>query len=122
MDPGGAMLETELATLFAFVAFGILAFIWNLFLLRSKNAECKRRVLKLGLPVVAIMMATWVVLRTGDLVLTAASLVVIAVVAYSYRSVRFCDRCGCTVYSNNDSWLTPPTVCSQCGAPLPHQS
>jgi hypothetical protein len=111
------MLEAEAAPNLVFIVFSIVAFVWNVFLLRSKHAGRKRRALKLGLPVVAIVTAAWIVSSTGHLVLIVASLIVIAVVTVSYfRSVRFCDSCGRTVYGS--VWHTPPTVCSQCGASL----
>ena len=110
-------MEAEAAPSLVFIVFSIVAFVWNVFLLRSKHAGRKRRALKLGLPVVAIVTAGWVLLTAGDLVLVVASLIVIAVVTVSYfKSVRFCDRCGRTVYGT--AWLRPPTVCSHCGAPL----
>ena len=114
------MLENESTLTIAFIAFGIVAFFWNVYLLRSKHAGRKRRALKLGLPVVAVVMAAWIMVSTGHPILAAASLVVIAVVTVSYfKSVRFCDSCGRTVYGS--AWFTPPTVCSQCGASLPHR-
>jgi hypothetical protein len=111
------MIESDAAVLVAFIPFGIVAFIWNLYLLRSKHAGRKRWTLRLGLPLVAVVTTAWLVLTTGDVLTLVVSLAVIAAIVVGYfRSVRFCDACGRTVYG--PSWLTPPTVCCHCGAAL----
>lgn len=96
------------------VILGIASFV---VFVASKNARLKRRLWPYFIIITALLLIGFALLLGFPA--TMLLLMIPAVVLISYmniRSVRFCDACGKTVFSQNP--LKKPKYCSDCGAEL----
>jgi hypothetical protein len=103
----------------AFVFFGIwmlLVFANAIFMFTSRNTALKRRVATIGIAAVSLLMVGVTVLMGAAWLGLLMVPVLVLVVAFNARKIRFCDACGMTNVLSNP--FKSEAFCSECGKPL----
>ena len=107
--------DTEfLAVWVLWALLGLASFVFFTF---HRNAVLKRRVWRVGVPVLGVAFLGLVAWFTRSAVMLLFALPAVALITFlNLRSVRFCDACGQTVYTHG--WIQAMRFCPGCGAPL----